>query len=404
MAISAAEVAEGRVRPRSLPGATVLQVVDSLRDEPSGRAAIAVAQALIRAGARAIVAAEFGILVNELRSFGGEWLAFSSASVNPMKLRRNAELLDQFVATERIDIVHARNAGAAWSALIATERNSVWLVTDLPDPPRKYGFGLSRGALGRGHNVIARSLYEARPIMARQNIPPENVKVVPRSINTDLFNPATVSAERIAGLRQAWGIPSGVRVILVPGPVAPWCGQIILADTARILTEKGTHGFTIVLAGDDQRHRRTTRALAKRAIQQGVEPLFRLAGPCADMPAAYAAADVVVIPYAKAPIYGRIVAEAQAMARPVITTSVGDLPEHVLAPPRMPDELRTGWVVQPGNPADLAKALAEALSLDPTAYRAFAARAHEFGRFMFAPHRVAAATLEVYTSLLETEA
>jgi glycosyltransferase involved in cell wall biosynthesis len=92
------------------------------------------------------------------------------------------------------------------------------------------------------------------------------------------------------------------------------------------------------------------------------------------------------------------------MARPVITTSVGDLPEHVLAPPRMPDELRTGWVVQPGNPADLAEALAEALSLDPTAYRAFAARAHEFGRFMFAPHRVAAATLEVYTSLLETEA
>src|SRR5674476_554674 len=48
-------------------------------------------------------------------------------------------------------------------------------------------------------------------------------------------------------------------------------------------------------------------------------------------------------------------AEAQAMGRPVVATSVGVLPENVLCPPRMRDDLRTGWLVRPGNVSELAR-------------------------------------------------
>ncbi len=402
MAISADDVALGRVLPRTIAGATVLQIVPALRDNPTTRATIGIAHALVNAGARAIVAGEHGPLVNELKSFGGEWLSFSSTSINPLKLRRNADVLDRFVANERVDIVHAKNAGAAWSALIATDRNSIWLVTDLPDLPRRR-MRLAAwylGALSRGDRVITRSLFHARPMMQRHRIPLERVSVIPHSINTARFDPTVVRPERVAALRHAWGIPSGVRVILVPGRVAPWCGQITLVETARMLADQGVHGVTFVLAGDDRQHARYARAVVKRAKAERVDALFRLIGHCADMPGAYAAADVVVVPYVSPPVYGRVVAEAQAMARPVIASAVGALPENLLAPPRMPDDLRTGWVVRPGDPVDLAKALASALALDGLAYRALAARARQFGEFVFAPRRVAAATLEVYSSLL----
>ena len=69
----------------------------------------------------------------------------------------------------------------------------------------------------------------------------------------------------------------------------------------------------------------------------------------------------------------------------------------------MPDDLRTGWVVRPGDPVDLSRALTTALALDAGAYRALAARARQFGEFMFTPRRVAGATLEVYSSLLDVE-
>jgi glycosyltransferase involved in cell wall biosynthesis len=88
------------------------------------------------------------------------------------------------------------------------------------------------------------------------------------------------------------------------------------------------------------------------------------------------------------------------MAKPVIVSAVGVLPENLLAPPRIADELRTGWLVKPDNIASIGRALHLALALDRPAYQAIAARARQFAEFMFAPESVAAATRAVYTSLL----
>jgi glycosyltransferase involved in cell wall biosynthesis len=155
-----------------------------------------------------------------------------------------------------------------------------------------------------------------------------------------------------------------------------------------------------VLTGEDRSHRRYARSVLKRAKELGVENLIRLAGHCRDMPAAYAAANIVAIPALEPPLIGRAVAEAQAMGRPVITTNVGVLGENVAVPPLVPDELRTGWVVNAGDAIELANAIAGALSLDAADYRRLAARARQFAEYMFSPESVAAATCEVYTSLL----
>jgi glycosyltransferase involved in cell wall biosynthesis len=194
-----------------------------------------------------------------------------------------------------------------------------------------------------------------------------------------------------------------VRIVLVPGRVAPGNGQMTLVETARLLDEAGVQGVTFVLAGDVQHHKRYVRSIMTEAQSKGVAALFRMVGHSTDMAAAYAAADVVVVPYVAAPVLGRVVAEAQAMAKPVIATTVGSLAENMVTPPAMPDELRTGWLVPPDHPAELALALRHALALDAAAHRAMAARARQFAEFTFAPDRVAAATLEVYASLLESK-
>ena len=131
-----------------------------------------------------------------------------------------------------------------------------------------------------------------------------------------------------------------------------------------------------------------------------MQALIRLTGHCRDMPAAFAAADTVVVPANEPPVLGRTVAEAQAMGRPVVTSDIGILPEHVVTPPEMPEDVRTGWAVKPGDAAEFARALAAAFALDDTAYRAMSARARQFAEYMFSPQSVAIATRAVYTSLL----
>jgi len=387
--------------PRTLAGATILQIVPILREDPVARTAVNVAYALLQSGARALVAAGEGPLTDDLKAFGAEWIPLANATVNPWRLRRNAKRLGHLIASERIDIVHAQSIGGAWSANMAAAQIAVWLVATLPDMPPESGLrAWWASALGRADRVITPSKFAVGPMMARHDLPRERLTIIPRSIDTTAFDPRAVDASRVEALRESWRIPTSDRIVLVPGRVAPWNGQLILPAIVRILSDNGLRGCTFVVAGEHKQFAKYARFVAEQARGQGVLNLIRFVGHCHDMPAAFAAADTVLITAVEPPVLGRVVAEAQAMGRPVVTSNIGILPEHIVAPPEMPEDVRTGWLAEPGDAAEFARVLGLALALDDTAYRAMAARARQFAEYMFSPRSVAVATRAVYTSLL----
>ncbi len=395
-----------RRKPRSLAGATILQIVPALTDDPAGHAAIDIALTLLQSGARAIIAGDGGPLVGELRAFGGEWLPMTNDTYNPFRIQSNASTLAKLIAGERIDIVHAQSAGAAWSARSATHRMPVFLVTSFPDQVAANSRLVTafNRSLARGDRVIAPSSYVSRAMIERYGIPPARITIIPRSVDTTRFNPALVTADRIAAMRRVWGVLPEMRVVLTAGPLSPANGQMSMIEAARLLVGGGDRNIAFVFAGEDRGKARYGRSLRQRAHLHGVDTLCRFVGTPADMPTALAAADVVVVPATQPPLSGRAVAEAQAIGRPVIATTVGVLPENLLCPPRMRDDLRTGWLVRPSNVSELARSITAALSMDTTAYEALGARARQFAEFAFSPQSVAEAIRGVYTSLLARDA
>lgn len=395
--------APGRMRSRRLPGATVLQMVPALVDERAARDAVNIAAALLRSGARALVAGGPGMLVGQLQALGGEWVQMAGVTVNPLRLRRNARALGELIARERIDIVHAYSAPAAWSARTAVRETGAWLITSHAGaPPRGIGLAsLYQGALAAGDLIIAESEYAAELVMQRHRISPERIIAIPRSVDTARFDPSAMSAERIAALRHGWGIRPGWRLILVPGALSPANGQMTLVDAVRILLNGGMRGVAFILAGDSRGDNEYARAIAQRIEAQGIGGVVRRVGHCADMPAAYAIADLVVVPMSAPAIFSEVAAEAHAMAKPVIASQLGALPEIVLAPPRVDDDTRTGWLTAPSDPVGLGRAIAAALALDEATRRAIGTRARRHAEIRFSPTRVAASTLGAYTGLLE---
>jgi glycosyltransferase involved in cell wall biosynthesis len=388
--------------PHTLAGATILQIVPALREEPVARTALIVAAGLLQAGTRALVAAEDGPLAAELQALGGEFIPLVNATANPLKLWQGARKLEGLIASEHIEVVHAQSIGGAWIASTAAAKVAVWLVTTLPDVPAAPGLrAYWAGALARGDRVIAPSNYAAAPVAARYGLPRERVAIVPRSVDTAAFDPAAVAPERIEALREAWRIPPDARILLVPGRVAPFNGQLILPEVARALLDAQVRGFVFVLAGEHRSFAKYARSVADEAKAKGVQGLIRFTGHCRDMPAALAAADTVVVPTIEPPMLGRVLAQAQAMGRPVVTSNVGLLPEQVVTPPDMPEDVRTGWVAKAGDAMEFASALGTAFALDDTAYHTMGARARQFAQYMFSPEGVAAATLDVYNSLLQ---
>jgi glycosyltransferase involved in cell wall biosynthesis len=398
------EAAPSRNVSRRLPGATVLQIVPALVDAPAARAAVNIASALLRSGARAMVAGGPGMLVGQLQALGGEWVQFASTSVNPFRLRSNAHALTELIGGERIDIVHAYCGPAAWSARAAMRETGAWLVTSYAGAPaaRRDLASLYQSSLARGHRVIAESDYAADLILKRHDVSADHVVAIPRSIDTARFDPSAVSPERIAVLRHSWGIRPGWRVILVPGRISPANGQMGVVDAVRILINGGMRGVVFVIAGesDDAEY---AQAMTDRIQAQGIGPLVRRIGHCADMPAAYAIADFVVMAAVEPTTFDLVAAESQAMGRPIIASAIGAFPEIVLAPPRVVAAERTGWLVAPSDPIALARSIAAALALDAGARHMIGSHARRHAGLRFSPARVAAAVLGLYTSLLEGE-
>jgi glycosyltransferase involved in cell wall biosynthesis len=81
------------------------------------------------------------------------------------------------------------------------------------------------------------------------------------------------------------------------------------------------------------------------------------------MPAAFALANVVVVPSLRPEPFGRVVVEAQAMRKPVIVAAHGAAMETVR-------HGETGLLVPPGDVAALAEMLAAVLSADEEQIRA----------------------------------
>jgi len=395
-----------RSLPRTLDGATILHVVPSLREQPEAHAALATAYALRQAGARTIVAGTGGRLEDTARSFGVEWLPLADAAVNPLVLRRYVQTLEQFAARERVDVLHAFGACAAWCVRTAAARLPLWTITSLPDAPARRSplHHFFDSAVAGGDRVIAASAYAARSWIDRYRIGGQQMAIIPHPVDVVQFAPSAVSPRRIAAVHHSWAVRWSDRVILVPGQISPSNGQTTMIDVARTLLNGGARNIVFVLAGPMPKKAADAQDFVRRIRAQDVEAVFRIAGVPRNLPAALAAAYVVAIPAREPPMLSQIAAQAQAMARPVIASDLGVLPENLLAPPRMDEALRTGWLAKPDNVASLGRAIHLALALDRTNYQAMAARARQFAEFMFAPDSVAAATCAVYTSLLARDA
>ena len=389
---------------RGLPGATILQIVPALVESGAARAAVDVAIALLRSGARVIVAGEDGPLNNELQGLGGEWVRLVNDTGNPLTLKRNAGTIAELIAAERVDLVHALGVGASRSAAAALKKRAgvplvhSYAVSDLDNSYRDKTYGRALAAADR---IIAPSGYVADRIATLHQIADSKLTVIPRRIDAFRFDPPAVSPERAVVLRRGWKIARGQRVILVPGRIDPAKGQLMLVETARILVNGGLRGVVFVLAGDNRQHFDYARKIAAQAEAHGVAPLIRQIGNCSDMAGAYTAADFVAVPRVEPPTFALTAAEAMAMARPVIAANTGALPEIVLAPPQVSEAFRTGWLAEPDDPLSFARATATALAVDHAVYGVIGTRARRMARHLFAPIRVAAATLGLYTSLLD---
>src|SRR5215217_2366640 len=386
-----------------LAGRTILQVIPELEAGGAERTAVDVAEGLIHAGARALVATEGGRLVGELQTKGGVWIPFPAATKNPFSMLVNGRTLARICHNERVSLVHARSRAPAWVGLGAAR------ILNLPFVTTYHGSYAGRSSvkilynsvMARGNAVIANSHYTADLIRSLYPQAGDRIRVIHRGTDFGVFSPAAVGPERVEALRKAWGVAPHERVVLLAARLTGWKGQKVLVEAATRLRDAGLTDVGFVLAGDPQGRDSYVKELDALIAAKRLKGIVRRVGHCTDMPAAFLAAAVVSVPSTEPEAFGRSAVEAQAMGTPVVVSDLGAVPETVLAPPQVASHERTGWHVPPGDADALAEAVGAALNLGASARIALGARARSHVERHFSLERMVSSTLDVYSSLLE---
>lgn len=193
----------------------------------------------------------------------------------------------------------------------------------------------------RAHTIVVGStrLADSAPVLAPHR---GKVEVVPYGVDTSQWEARPGQADEI---RERY-----------PGPLVVFLGRHRHYKGLDILVQAMTEvEATCLIVGDGPKRQLTQDLVESMGLRKKV--LFPGIVPDSERSAYYHAADVFVLPSTnRAESYGISMLEAMACATPAISTEVGTATSWI-------NQHRvTGLVVEPGNPAELAKAIRELLA------------------------------------------
>ena len=327
-------------QPAKLEGATILQILPALGAGGGvERGTIEIAEAIVGAGGRSLVVSSGGSSAYELKRFGAEHIELPVHSKNPLVMYANIQRLANVITDEGVDIVHARSRAPAWSAYFAAKRTDVPYMTTFHGTysagsalKRKYNSVMTRGA-----RVIAISRFIGGHVHQNYGVPSGKIRIIHRGVNLDRFDPAKVTAERVAALAGNWRLGDGLPVVMLPGRLTRWKGHTMFIEAIGKLERRD---IRCLLVGGDQGRSEYRQELENLVNRHGLGEIVRIVDHCDDMPAAYMLTDVVVSASTDPEAFGRILVEAQALGRPVVASDHGGARETVI-------EGETGWPVDP---------------------------------------------------------
>jgi glycosyltransferase involved in cell wall biosynthesis len=373
----------------------ILQIIPALDAGGAERTTIDIARALSRDGFTALVASEGGRLEPQLSAAGGELIRLPAGAKAPHIVIANALRLAKIIRERNVKVVHARSRAPAWSALMAARRTGTPFVTtyhgiyNARHPLKRF----YNSVMARGDAVIANSQWTAAHVAAEYHIARARLHVIPRGVDLAQFDPAGIAPDRVAEQRAQWSAGADDLVVLLPGRLTRWKGQLVFVDALARLARAGSlPRLRAVMVGDAQGRASYESELRNAISAAELGDRVFVAGHADEMPLAYLAADIVVSASIEPEAFGRVAAEAGAMGRPVIATDHGGARETVL--PGL-----SGILTRPGDAEELAQAILRlaALGTQERAEMGARGRAHIVENFSL--ERMCADTIALYRKL-----
>lgn len=327
---------------------TVLQILPSLTSGGIERGVVEMNNYLVKNGYNSIVLSSGGKMVYQVEQGGGKHITLNVATKNPLKMWSNISKIKKIIIENNVDVVDVKSRAPAWSAYFACKRAKCPLITSIHGNYSISKFPISifkklyNSSMVKGDYIVCVSNYVKDYAFKnykkfKEKYTNNKVKIIHRGVDIKVFNPEIESKERIVRLINSMSLPNDKSIILLPGRLTEWKGQLYFMDVLAKLKHKD---YLCLIVGDAKGHEKYRDRLKQKIRDLKLDGYVRLENHVLDMAALYMISNIVVSSSIRGEAFGRIVPEAQAMERMVIGTAIGGSLETVI-------DGKTGWLVKP---------------------------------------------------------
>jgi glycosyltransferase involved in cell wall biosynthesis len=327
----------------------IVQILPALDEGGVERGTVELNRELVVRGYKSTVISSGGRLAPSSEAAGGTHIERPVKSKNPFTAFSRAADLCGLLARIKPDVVHFRSRVPGWLCILANRKLRLPLVSTV------HGFNSVSPyskVMTMGDLVICPSTPVVAYIQQHYRTPSEKIRLIFRGIDPNAFDPAKVDAAFIRDFRARFGL-EGRRVVLGVGRITPLKGYDALIRATAIAAARDPSIKTVIVGSAEAAREDCAASLRALVAELKMEEHVVFAGNQKKMAEIYTVGDVLVSGnHSKPESFGRTMAEALAMDRPVIATRFGGALDIVR--PGL-----DGWLVEPGNVEELAGRILE---------------------------------------------
>jgi len=268
--------------------------------------------------------------------------------------------IGRIIKRNNICIVHSNSSivfGGALAAKLLGVKH-VWHVREIKNSPKIIAWLIKRFIIYFSDEVIAISYAVKRNfegILGYEN----KVSVIYDGIDLNEFHPR----EKSKDIKKEFNFKDGSKIVVAVGLILPLKGYDYFLRAAKIVKDQVAQAVFMII-GDNvtQRHDFYKQYIKDLTLKLGISNCVIFTGMRPDVASILSVADVSVLASVEPEGLGRVITESMAMAKPVVTTSLGGQAEIV-------ENRINGIIVPPRDENTLAQAIIELLNNEELANR-----------------------------------
>ena len=330
----------------------IVQVIPELNEGGVERGVVELNREFVKLGIESYIISNGGKLVNQIVQDGGNHIIFDVCSKNIFTSFSRIRGLKKILKDLKPDIIHVRSRVPAWLVHFVNKSLKIKVVSTV------HGFnsvGFYSSIMQKSDAVICVSNSIKEYIQKHYNTPENKITVIPRGIDLELFNPKNIDNDFIENFKKEFNLENKF-IISSVGRVTQLKDYETFIKAILIVKNEIPNVKALIVGGVRSDKEDYLNSLKNLIKELNLEDNIIFTGSQSKIEQIYASSDVVISSSKKPESFGRAVAEAICMNKPVIATNHGGVKDIII-------ENVNGFFFEVGDDKELARNILKSRTL-----------------------------------------